>query len=111
MLGHTPIDTHMELEPKDLGIPLYPRRRAPSLWLGVVCAFLAWLWHRPTEWAAIAVSCGVGGLILWGALEAGWRRAPRRGSALARWARPLGAGLVAVLAMTWLVPFLHQQVV
>ena len=67
----------MQLEPNNLGVPLYPRDRSawwPALARAVISAGCAWLWHRPTRFSEILVSCFVGGLGFWLVLGPGLNR-------------------------------------
>lgn len=49
---------------RGLGLPLY-RRSWSNLKIVIGSIIVAWLWHRPTDVAAIAVSCLLGGLAVW----------------------------------------------
>lgn len=54
----------MEIEPKNLDIPLQKRSWFPQQ-IAVGAFVVAWLWHRPIELAQIVVSCVIGGSGVW----------------------------------------------
>jgi hypothetical protein len=99
----------MELEPRNLNIPLY-RRDWNGLWFVLASAALAWLWHKPTQLPTIAISCVVGGFAFWLALGPGLNRFKYHDSAIVQWATLVVSVAGVLFVMWWFVPLLHSYV-
>lgn len=54
----------MNLEPPNLGVPLY-RRDCSKYRHAVLAGLVAWLWHRPMAIPQAAISFFIGGGMLW----------------------------------------------
>ena len=60
----------MELEPKNLGIPLYKRDKS-KLWFALASVALAFLYRKPSQPLDIALTATIGGLTIWLAIGPG----------------------------------------
>jgi hypothetical protein len=97
----------MELEPKNLGIPLY-RRNWSALWFVLASAGIAWMWHRPTTFPAIVISCLVGGSAIWVFLGPGLNQVREHRSIVVRACCFVGSVVGVVIVMRYVVPWLHS---
>ena len=99
----------MELEPRNLGIPLYRRDRS-AWWFALACAGCGWLWHKPTHFAQILVSCVVGGAAFWLSIGPGLNQLKYHASRLVRAFFFVSSVALVVAVMKYLVPPLHACV-
>lgn len=100
----------MEIEPPNLGPPLY-RRDKMKLFLPVITGIVAWLWRPSSNIPESAISFFVGGAFLWGvfASKCSYQMAHHRVPIIR------GLWLVAVLIgtvgfMSYVIPHLHALV-
>lgn len=91
----------MELEPKSLNIPLR-KRSWSSLQIAAGAMLVGWLWHRPTEFPLVLVSCFLGGAAVWLCLASPF--VLRGGTHRV----PLARGITIVLAVAGLVFFMQK---
>jgi dolichol kinase len=96
-----------EIEPRNLGIPLY-RRDWSALWYVVASAVCAWLWYRPTQIFSILISCLVGGLAFWFCLGPGLNQLRYHQSRRVRLAAFIASLVVLYAVMQYLVPALSS---
>lgn len=100
----------MEIEPPNLGVPLYRRDRA-KIWQPVMAGVAAWLWHRPTNIPDTAISFLVGGAFLWFVLASGFSyRIGHHRIPIVRGVWLVGGILGIVGFMRYVIPFLHTHV-
>ena len=95
----------MELEPKNLSIPLY-KRDWSKVWMPFASIGVAWLFRRPTETLDVIVTCLLGGLTIWLTLGPGLSALKYHRSRIVQIATSIGCIISCVFVMRSVIPWI-----